>query len=105
MIRRPPRSPLFPYTTLFRSVNAPPTWANELLVTVPRQAWMVLPPGVWITLALAVLTAIVLRRTAFGRPVFALGSNQLAARPCRIATDRPNIAIYGSPGAASAFAR
>src|SRR3712207_8491768 len=25
MIRRPPRSPLFPYTTLFRSLN-PPTW-------------------------------------------------------------------------------
>src|SRR2546430_8232842 len=24
MIRRPPRSPLFPYTTLFRSVPAPP---------------------------------------------------------------------------------
>jgi len=26
MIRRPPRSTLFPYTTLFRSVNASPTW-------------------------------------------------------------------------------
>src|SRR5260370_18844252 len=25
MIRRPPRSPLFPYTTLFRS-STPPTW-------------------------------------------------------------------------------
>src|SRR5207237_1903820 len=44
-----------------QTVNIPPTWVNELLVTFPRQAWMVLPPGVWITLALAVLTAIVLR--------------------------------------------
>src|SRR2546425_7430061 len=27
MIRRPPRSPLFPYTTLFRSAAGPPTFA------------------------------------------------------------------------------
>src|SRR4051812_49970396 len=26
MIRRPPRSTLFPYTTLFRSRNKPPAW-------------------------------------------------------------------------------
>src|SRR5256885_3210124 len=25
MIRRPPRSPLFPYTTLFRSIRTPPS--------------------------------------------------------------------------------
>src|SRR2546423_5625428 len=32
MIRRPPRSTLFPYTTLFRSVPAPPPgWVNRLL--------------------------------------------------------------------------
>src|SRR2546426_3402461 len=28
MIRRPPRSTLFPYTTLFRSPRAPGEWAN-----------------------------------------------------------------------------
>src|SRR5215471_19501081 len=27
MIRRPPRSTLFPYTTLFRSASAPPDWS------------------------------------------------------------------------------
>src|SRR2546430_5737894 len=31
MIRRPPRSPLFPYTTLFRSIN--PTKALEYMAT------------------------------------------------------------------------
>src|SRR5207248_4972047 len=81
-----------------QTVNIPPTWVNELLVTFPRQAWMVLPPGVWITLALAVLTAIVLRRTVFGRRVFALGSNELAARACGIATDRLKLVIYASAG-------
>ena len=81
-----------------QTVNVAPTWVNDLLVTFPRQAWMVLPPGVWITLALAVLTATVLRRTVFGRRVFALGSNELAARACGIATERLKLAIYGSAG-------
>src|SRR5260370_27831013 len=32
MIRRPPRSTLFPYTTLFRSANfAPPVWAKTVV--------------------------------------------------------------------------
>src|SRR5690348_17799702 len=30
MIRRPPRSTLFPYTTLFRSVIKEPTWTWEI---------------------------------------------------------------------------
>src|ERR1051326_2137116 len=30
MIRRPPRSTLFPYTTLFRSTSAPATWRIAL---------------------------------------------------------------------------
>ena len=81
-----------------QTVNMPPTWLNDLLVTFPRAAWMVLPPGVWITLALAVLTSTVLRRTVFGRRVFAVGSNELAARACGIATDRLKLMIYGSAG-------
>src|SRR3989442_7028892 len=32
MIRRPPRSTLFPYTTLFRSVNAGPAVFNEIVL-------------------------------------------------------------------------
>src|SRR3989449_6640414 len=33
MIRRPPRSTLFPYTTLFRSLALPLTFAASILVT------------------------------------------------------------------------
>src|SRR5215216_6837827 len=29
MIRRPPRSTLFPYTTLFRSATSPPRWCGK----------------------------------------------------------------------------
>ncbi len=81
-----------------QTVNVPPTWVNDLLVTFPRPSWLVLPPGVWITLALALLTATVLRRTVFGRRVFALGSNELAARACGIATGRLKLWVYGSAG-------
>src|SRR5256885_17141719 len=35
MIRRPPRSTLFPYTTLFRSINAPDTIAIHQGVAPP----------------------------------------------------------------------
>src|SRR5260221_8850257 len=38
MIRRPPRSTLFPYTTLFRSDNGVHTFTGVLLATVGPQA-------------------------------------------------------------------
>src|SRR3712207_7575682 len=51
MIRRPPRSTLFPYTTLFRSALAPasapsaaasPTWASTVAsVSFSRTSWIV----------------------------------------------------------------
>jgi ribose transport system permease protein len=81
-----------------QTVNAPPSWVNELLVTFPRPAWLVLAPGVWIALLLAVVAAVVLRNTVFGRRVFALGSNPAAARACGIAVDRLKLWIYGSAG-------
>jgi ribose transport system permease protein len=81
-----------------QTVNMPETWANDLLLTVPKQSWMLVAPGVWIAILLAVTAAIVFRRTVFGRRVFALGSNEAAARACGIATDRLKIYIYGLAG-------
>jgi ribose transport system permease protein len=80
------------------TVNPPPSWVNELAVTVPPAPWMLFAAGVWIALALAALMAFVLRRTVFGRRVFALGSNEAAARACGIDTDRLKLAIYGLAG-------
>jgi len=80
------------------TVDTPPTWVNELAVTFPPVPWMVFAPAVWIALALAVLMAFVLRRTVFGRRVFALGSSEPAARACGIAIDRLKLAIYGTAG-------
>jgi ribose transport system permease protein len=80
------------------TVDSPAGWVNELAVTVPRAGWMLVAPGVWITLVLAVVMAFVLRRTIFGRRVFALGSNEAAARACGIAVDRLKLAIYSVAG-------
>lgn len=81
-----------------QTVNMPATWLNELLVMFPDPAWLLVAPGVWIAIALAICAAIVLRNTVFGRRVFALGSNEAAARACGIATDRLKIWIYGLAG-------
>jgi ribose transport system permease protein len=81
-----------------QTVNVPSTWVNELLVTIPSQRWMVFPPGVWVTVALAIGVAIVLRNTVYGRRVFALGSNEAAARACGIATGRLKVYTYSAAG-------
>ena len=81
-----------------QTVNVPETWVNDLAVTFPRHQWLIVAPGVWLTLALAILTAFVLRRTVFGRRVFALGSNEAAARACGIPVDRLKVWIYGLAG-------
>ena len=81
-----------------QTVNMPSTWLNELLVMFPNPSWLLVAPGVWITIVLAVLAAVVLRQTVFGRRIFALGSNEAAARACGIATDRLKIWIYGLAG-------
>src|SRR4051812_16186231 len=81
-----------------QTVNPPATWINELAVSFPAQPWMLVAPGVWIAAALAVITSIVLQRTVFGRRVFAVGSNEIAARACGIRVDRMKLYIYSLGG-------
>jgi ribose transport system permease protein len=81
-----------------QTVNAPSTWVNDLLVTFPKPAWLVLPVGVWVTIALAVFVAVVLARTVFGRRIFALGSNEAAARACGVDTSRLKLQTYACAG-------
>ncbi len=81
-----------------QTVNAPPTWINELAVTFPARSWMIFAPGVWLTVALAAIMTLVLRNTVFGRRIFALGSNEAAARACGINTERLKIWIYSAAG-------
>ena len=81
-----------------QTVNAPDTWLNNLATAFPSPPWLMVAPGVWIALLLAVLAAVALRRTVFGRRVFALGSNEAAARACGIHVNRLKIWIYAIGG-------
>lgn len=81
-----------------QTVNVPQTWANELAVTFPTPSWLLLAPGVWVAVLLAILTAVVLRNTVFGRRVFALGSNEATARACGIPVQRLKLWIYSLAG-------
>src|SRR5438132_10452231 len=51
MIRRPPRSTLFPYTTLFRSHERDPAGTNDLIAAVVAIAQQQLPDADPVTLA------------------------------------------------------
>ena len=81
-----------------QTVNVPQTWVNELAVTFPQPEWLIVAPGVWLTVLLAIAVALVLRFTVFGRRVFAIGSNEAAARACGIAVDRLKVVIYALAG-------
>lgn len=81
-----------------QTVIIPPTWVNELAVTFPNPPWLLFAPGVWLTILLAVVMAVVLARTVFGRRIFAIGSNERAARACGIDADRMKLWIYSLAG-------
>lgn len=68
-------------------------------MTTADPSSLALPAGVWVTLILAVLTAVMLRNTVFGRHIFAIGSNESTARLCGIATGRLKVCIYALAGA------
>jgi ribose transport system permease protein len=72
----------------------------------PINTWMTtldpkghaLPAGVWVAVSLSALTALVLRKTVFGRHVFAMGSNEAAARLCGVPTRRLQVMTFALAG-------
>lgn len=81
-----------------QKIDAPITWVNDLMARSPSSSWLLMAPGVWLMILLAVIMAVVLRYTVFGRHVFAIGSNEATARLCGIRTDRTKILIYSLAG-------
>jgi len=77
-----------------RRIEAPMTWLNDLLRTVrDGNGWLV-PWGIWLTLLLAVVVAMTLQYTRFGRHLFAIGSNERTARLCGVRVERSKVAVY-----------
>ena len=91
-----------------QAINAPGGWIANLAATYPPPVWVrafglhininQLSPAVWITLALAILTAVLLRATVLGRYIVAIGSNETTARLSGLRVDALKIAIYALAG-------
>ena len=78
-----------------KTVLAPTTWLNKLVrILGPDRQWMVFAPGVWIMIVLAIIVAVGLRYTRFGRHVFAIGSNEQTARLCGIRVNQTKTLVY-----------
>lgn len=76
-----------------------PTLGLENLTSLARgREWMVLPPAVWLTLALALVAAAVLRYTVLGRHVAAVGSNERTARLAGVHVGRVKVYTYAIAG-------
>ncbi|HUW17697.1 MAG TPA: ABC transporter permease [Sedimentisphaerales bacterium] len=80
-------------------------WLEQLLASVPKEhRWMLLPPGVWLLVVLAVAMAALLRYTRVGRHTFAIGSNEQTARLCGVAVERVKLFVYTLCGAFAGLA-
>src|SRR5919197_301745 len=87
-----------------RRIEAPITWLNDLLRTARDGSGVLLPTGIWITAALAIVVAFTLRYTRFGRHLFAIGSSERTARLCGVRINRTKVAVYAIAGACAALA-
>src|SRR5690606_22576952 len=63
-----------------------------------------LPAGVYLAGALAVLAALVLEYSVFGRHVRAIGSNAHTARLCGVRVERVTVIVYALAGALTGVA-
>jgi ribose transport system permease protein len=71
---------------------------NKIMASEEPYKFFPLPIGVWVTIGLAVIVAILLRQTVFGRYVFAIGSNEATARLCGIRVPMQKVIIYSLAG-------
>ena len=87
-----------------QKIDAPITWLNDMLTKSPSPEWMLVAAGVWLTVALAVLTAVLLERSVLGRHAFAIGSNENTARLCGVRVERVKVFVYTIGGLLTGFA-
>lgn len=78
-----------------QKIDAPLSWLKELLASLPPdRRGMLLPPGVWLVILLALVVAAILRYTRLGRHIFAIGSNEQTARLCGVPVQRVKLVTY-----------
>jgi ribose transport system permease protein len=85
-------------------VAAPESWLNDCMEVEPAAGWLLVAPGVWVLLILAVFMTALLRATVFGRYVLALGSSEAAARLCGVRVAFNRTIVYTLGGAFAGIA-
>lgn len=81
-----------------QTVSAPDSPLNGIMDLKDPTRLFPVPVGVWLTAGLALAMAVVMRKTVFGRYIFALGSNETAARLCGIRVQLQKAVIYSVAG-------
>ncbi len=77
-----------------------PEWVNTVASTQTEFT----NPGLWSLVLLAVLTAVLLRLTVFGRHLYAVGSNEATARLCGVNVTRTKMLVYTLAGLLTGWA-
>jgi ribose transport system permease protein len=75
------------------------TQGLETLLAPPTHGFLLFAPGVFVAVGVALAAAAALRYTRFGRHVFAVGSNEQAARLAGVDTNRLKVLVYTVSGA------
>jgi len=81
-----------------QTVSSPDSPINSIMELKEPMQLFPLPIGVWIVLGLAFAMSLVLRGSVFGRYIFAIGSNEAAAKLCGIRVQFQKGAIYTLAG-------
>ncbi|HYQ17986.1 MAG TPA: ABC transporter permease [Polyangiaceae bacterium] len=79
-----------------QKIDAPARGLDEWMAVVPGER--LVPYGVWLALAAAVIFALLLGYTKLGRHAVAVGSNELTARLCGVPVTRVRLLIYALGG-------
>ena len=77
-----------------QKVDAPMTWLWEIMARTPKIKWLMFSPGIWIMIISAIVIAVLLKYSIFGRYTFAIGSNESTARLCGVRVERMKFYIY-----------
>lgn len=88
-----------------QKIDAPLTWLTQLLAKLPsHQKWMLLPIGVWMTVIVALLGGLLLRKTTFGRKIIAVGSNERATFYAGIDPKTVRLWVFSAAGVCAGLA-
>jgi len=94
-------------STVFVDRKLIPNWLLNLTSTYPPD-WLGWFPnvatGVWLALVMAMVVAVLLRLTVFGRHVFAIGSSESTARLCGVNILGTKLMVYAVAGLLVAMA-